>query len=301
MFGERVKKQIGLLALAALMLALVAPACRRAVSPTSEPVATAEPTVEPTRTATPRPTGHLDTGMGGSLSIQGVVRDSSGDVASDVYVAITVFEGGVYWETGGSEYRLLGEWDIYTDQTGSYSFDKLTQVEDGHYQLWFSGEQQRGKMYENSGYYIINEKSGDLHLLSDVESHPDFGYHHSESGDVYSLDVTVHPVTGSALVAVIDYEDADGATKNYFSKPLGPDHRIELNRATVPADPGYTIGGSFTSDGSEGYLNGLAGGTYYLLFQFIRSDGVATTHTSPAFDIAPGETKRFEYTIPLDP
>ena len=301
MFGERVKKRIGLLALTALVLALVAPACGGAVSPTSDPIATAEPTVEPTRTATPRPTGHLDTGMGGSLSIQGVVRDSSGNLASDVYVAITVYEGGVYWETGGSDYRLLGAWEIYTGETGSYSFDNLKKVEDGHYQVWFNGGPEHGKKYEDSGYYIINEKSGDVYLLSDVDPRPAFAYYQDGSGDVYSLDVTVHPVTGSALVAVIDYEDADGATKNYFSKPLGPDHRIELNRATGPADPGYTIGDNFTSDGSEGYLNGLAGGTYYLVFQFIRSDGVATTQESPAFDIAPGETRRFEYTIPLNP
>jgi len=289
MFGKQGKKGIWLLALTAFMLASGAPACRRAASPTPEPI------------ATPQPTANLDTGMGGSLSIRGVVRDSSGDVASDVHVAVTVFEGGVYWETGGSDYRELGGWEIYTGETGSYSFDNLKKVEDGHYQVWFNGGPEYGKKYESSGYYIINEKSGDVHLLSDVETRSHFGYHNDESGDIYTLDVTVHPVTASTLVAVIDYEDADGAIKNYFSKPLGPDHRIELNRATVPADPGYTIGDNFTSDGSEGTLNGLAGGTYYLVFQFIRSDGVATTHTGPAFDIAPGETKRFEYTIPLDP
>jgi hypothetical protein len=291
MFGRQGKKGIWLLTLTALMLAAAAPACGGTASPTSEPI------------ATPRPIGTLDTGMGGSLSVQGVVRDSSGDVASDVRVAITVYEGGVYWEpeTGGSGDRLLGEWNIYTDETGSYSFDNLTNVEDGHYQVWFSGGQERGKVYENGGYYIVNEKSGDVHVLSDGDPRPDFGHTHDGSGDTYSLNVTVHPVTGSALVAVIQYEDTDGATKNYFSKPLGPDRRIELNRATSPADPGYTIGDCFTSDGSEGYLNGLAGGTYYLIFQFIRSDGVATGHTSPAFEIGPGETKRFEYTIPLNP
>ena len=289
MFGERVKRRIGLLALTASMLALVAPACGGAVSPTSEPV------------ATPRPIGNLDTGMEGSLSIRGVVRDSSGDVASDVHVAVTAYEGGVYWEIGGGGDRLLGDWDLYTDETGSYSFDNLTKVEDGHYQVWFSGGPGDGTVYEDSGYYIINEAGGDVHLLSDADSRPDFIYSRDGSDDIYSLDVTVHPVTGSALVAVIDYEDADGATKNYFSKPLGPDHRIEINRVASSAGPGYTIGDHFTSDGSEGYVSDLAGGTYGLLFQFIRSDGVATTHTSPAFEIGPGETKRFEYTIPLNP
>lgn len=292
MFGRQGKKGIWLLTLTALMLASVAPACGGAVSPTSEPI------------ATPRPTGNLDTGMGGNLSIQGVVRDSSGDVASDVYVAITVYEGGVYREpeTGGSGDRLLGGWDVYTDETGSYSFNNLTKVEDGHYQVWFNGGREYGKMYENSGYYIINEKSGDVHLLSDADGRPEFRYTHDGSGDIYSLNVTVHPVTGAALVAVIHYKDADGAMKNYFSKPLGPDRFIELNRVASPANPGYTIGADyFTSDGSNGYLKGLAGGTYYLVFQFVRSDGVATSHTSPAFEIGPGETKRFEYAIPLNP
>jgi hypothetical protein len=242
--------------------------------------------------------------MGGSLSIQGVVRDSSGDVASDVYVAIAVYAGGVDWEpeTDGSGLRVLGEWDIYTDETGSYSFNNLMKVEEGHYQVWFNGGREYGKVYENSGYYIVNEKSGDVHVLSDADGRPDFGHHHDGSGDIYSLDVTVHPVTGAALVAVIDYKDADGAIKNYFSEPLGPDRFIELNRLSDSIDPGYTIGADyFTSDGSKGHLGGLAGGTYVLVFQFVRSDGVATGHTSPAFEIDPGETKRFEYTIPLNP
>ena len=240
--------------------------------------------------------------MGGSLSVQGVVRDSSGDAASDVRVAITAYERGSDGEseTGGSGW--LGEWDIYTDETGSYSFNNLIKVEDGHYQVWFSGGPEYGKTYENSGYYIINEISGDVHVLSDADARPDFRYTHDESGDTYSLNVTVHPVTGSALVAVIHYEDADGATKNYFSEPLGPDRFIELSRVASPANPGYTIGAEyFTSDGSNGYLGGLAGGTYNLAFQFVRSDGVAVGHTSPAFEIGPGETKRFEYTIPLNP
>jgi hypothetical protein len=290
MFGRQGKKGIWLLTLTALMLASVAPACGGAVSPMSEPIATS------------RPIGTLDTGMGGSLSVQGVVRDSSGDVASDVFVALAAYERGSDWEseTGGS--GCFGEWDIYTDETGSYSFNNLIKVEEGHYQVWFNGGPEYGKMYENSGYYIINEKSGDVHLLSDADPRPDFQHTHDGSGDIYSLDVTVHPVTGAALVAVIHYEDADGTTKNYFSKPLGPDRFIELSRAASPANPGYTIGAEyFTSDGSNGYLRGLAGGTYNLAFQFVRSDGVAVGHTSPAFEIGPGETKRFEYTIPLNP
>jgi hypothetical protein len=102
------------------------------------------------------------------------------------------------------------------------------------------------------------------------------------------------------LSAIIQYEDSDGETKNYFSKPLGPDHRVELDRGASPDQHEYTIGaGFFRTDDGNGYLSGLAGGTYYLMFQYIRSDGVWVDHTSPPFEIPPGETKRFEYTIPL--
>jgi hypothetical protein len=284
MSGKQVNKRVWLLALTVLVLALVTPACGETVSPTP--------------TATPRPTGEVDTGMGGNLSVQGVVRDTSGNVAPDVYVIITAFEEGVYWDTTGSGYRQLGGWDLYTDETGSYSFNNLKQVEGGHYQVWFNSGQEYGKVYESSGYYIIKETSGDVHLLGEGSSRSHFAYHHDESGDVYSLDVPVHPVTGSAFSGVIRYQDADGATRNYFASPLGPDHRIELNRGTSPADYEYTIGGDFTSDGSKGYLSGLAGGTYYLIFQYIRSDGAGVECTSPSIKIPPGETKQFDYTIP---
>ncbi len=286
MLRKQVKKQVGLLALTALALALVTPACGETVSPTPTP--------------TPRPTGQVDTEMGGSLSVQGVVRDPAGNVVPDVYVAITVFEEGPYWDRTGSSYRQLGEWNLYTDETGSYSFDNLKQVDGGHYQVWFNGDQEYGKAYESSGYYLIKETSGDVYSLSEGSSDSHFAYHHNESGDVYLLDVTVHPVTGSAWTGVIRYEDADGATKDYFATPLGPDHRIELNRGTSPADYDYTVGGDFTSDGSEGYSGDLAGGTYYLLFQYTRSDGVGVECTSPAIEIPPGETKQFDYTIPSD-
>jgi len=232
------------------------------------------PTLTPLPTSTPPPVGEVDMGMGGNLSIQGIVRDSSGRVASDVYVTITVFEKGGGWGRG----RL---WDggVFTDEAGRYAFNNLLRVEGGHYEVWFNGREEYGKAYENGGYYINA---------------------HEISGDVYSLNVTVHPVTGSAFSGEIQYEDSDGTIKNYLSHPLGPDHFIELNRGTN-ANPEYAIGFEYlTNDGRRVYVNGLAGGTYYLVFQYRRSDGAWVETTSPSFEILPGETKQFDYTIPLE-
>jgi len=220
------------------------------------------------------PVGEVDTGMGGNLSIRGVVRDSSGTVAPDVYVTITVYEEG-----GGGSIGQLWDWGLFTDETGAYAFNNLLRVEGGHYEVWFNGRQEYGKVYENSGYHISENEI---------------------SGDVYLLDVTVHPVTGSAFFGVIQYEDADGAIENFLSGPLGPDHFIELNRGTS-AHHEYSIGSEYlTNDGSTVYLSGLAGGTYHLIFQYRRSDGVWVGCTSPSFEILPGETKQFDYIIPLD-
>ena len=124
MLRKQVKKRVWLLALTVLALALVTPACGETVSPTP--------------TATPRPTSKVDTGMGGSLSIQGVVRDTFGNVAPDVYVTITVYEEG-----GGGDFRRLGHWGLYTDETGSYSFNNLLRAEGGHYEVWFNGSNSR--------------------------------------------------------------------------------------------------------------------------------------------------------------
>jgi hypothetical protein len=218
------------------------------------------------------PIGKVDTGMEGSLSIRGVVRDSSGAVAPDVYVAVTVYREG-----GGGDIGQLWNGDLLTDDAGAYAFDNLLRVEGGHYEVWFNGRKEYGRVYENSGYHI-----------SETEI----------SGDTYLLNVTVHPVTGSAFAGVIQYEDADGATKNYLSRPLGPGRFIELSRGTS-AKHEYSIGSEyFTHDGSTIYLSGLAGGTYHLIFQYIRSDGVRVGCTSPSIEIPPGETKQFDYTIP---
>jgi hypothetical protein len=219
------------------------------------------------------PIGKVDTGMGGNLSIRGVVRDSSGNVAPDVYVRITVFEEG-----GGGDIGQLWNGDLLTDEAGAYAFNDLLRVEGGHYEVWFNGHQEYGRAYENSGYYI-NE--------SEISS------------DTYLLNVTVHPVTGSAFAGVIQYEDADGVTKNFLSGPRGgPSRFIGLTRGT-DTNPEYNIGSEyFTDDGSAVYLTGLAGGTYYLEFQYRRSDGVRVECRSPSFEIPPGETKQFDYTIP---
>jgi len=219
------------------------------------------------------PIGELDTGMGGNLSIRGVVRDSSGTVAPDVYVAVTVYREG-----GGGDMGQLWKGDLLTDETGAYAFNNLLRVEGGHYEVWFNGGQEYGRVYENSGYYINENET---------------------SGDLYLLDVTVHPVTGSAFSGVIQYEDADGATKNFLSSPPGTDLFVELNRGTDDNNE-YTIGSEyFTDDGRAVYLSGLAGGTYYLIFQYKRSDGVRVGCSSPFFEIPPGETKQYDYTIPV--
>jgi hypothetical protein len=212
--------------------------------------------------------------MGGGISIRGVVRDSSGTVAPDVYVTLTVYEEG-----GGGDIGQLWDGALLSDGAGSYAFNDLLRAEGGHYEVWFNGRQEYGKVYENSGYYI-NE--------SEI------------SGDEYLLNVTVHPVTGSAFCGVILYEDADGVTKNFLSKPLGRGHFIELDRGTSD-DHEYSIGSEYlTNDGTAICLNGLAGGTYYLQFHYRRSDGVRVEGTSPSFEIPPGKTKRFDYTIPLE-
>jgi hypothetical protein len=219
------------------------------------------------------PIGGVDTDMGGNLSIRGVVRNSSGTVASDVYVTVTAYREG-----GGGDIGQLWDGAILTDEAGAYAFSNLLRVEGGHYEVWFNGRQEYGRVYENSGYYI-NE--------------------HEISDDTYILNVTVHPVTGSGFAGVIQYEDADGTTKNYLSSPLGPDRFIELSRGTS-ANLEYRIGSEyFTDDGSKIYLSGLACGTYYLTFQYTRSDGVRVECTSPSIEVAPGETKQFDYTIPL--
>jgi len=238
------------------------------------PTATSEPTITPVPTVTPIPIGEADTGMGGNLSIRGMVRDSSGAAASNVYVTITVYEEG-----GGADRGQLWNGEMFTDGAGAYAFNHLLRVEGGHYEVWFNGRQEYGRVYENSGYYIFTNEI---------------------SGDVYVLNVTVHPVTGSAFSGVIQYEDADGTIKNYLPSPLGPDHFIALNRGSS-TNHEYAIGSEYvTNDGSRVYLGGLAGGTYYLHIKYRRSDGVWVETTSPSIEILPGETKQLDYTIPLE-
>ena len=242
--------------------------------PVATPTPTRMPTVTPVPPTPPLPVGKVDAGMGGLLSIRGVVRDNSGAVAANVYVTLSVYEEG-----GGGGVGRLWDGGVLSDGAGSYAFSGLLMVERGHYEIWFNGRQAYGKVYENSGYYING---------SDI------------SGDEFVLNVTVHPVTGSAFSGVILYQDADGVTKNFLSTPLGPGHFIELDRGTS-AGREYSIGSEYLAhDGSAIYLNGLAGGTYYLQFHYRRSDGVRVEGTSPYFEILPGKTKRFDYTIPLE-
>jgi len=216
--------------------------------------------------------GRMDMKMGGSLSIQGVVRDASGKPAPNVYVTLTVYEAGGGWDWG-----QLWNGEAYSDQGGAYAFINLLIPEGGHYEVWFNGRQEYGKVYENSGYYINADEI---------------------SGDTYTLDVTVHPVTGSALSVAIQYKDADGNTRDYLDTPLGPNHFVAVSRGT-DTQREYAIGFEYlTHDGNRIYLSGLAGGTYYLDLQYKKPDGTWVTITSPSFEIPSGQTKQFDYTIP---
>jgi len=294
-----------LIRLAAILLVLTLTACQAiptsTPAPTSEPTATSTPTntpipststptpapsstatprptstatSSPASTATPRPPSKVDTGMGGSLSIQGVVRDSFGKTVPNAYVALQVYGARGGWDIG-----QFGNWGLYTDGTGSYSFDKVVRLESGHYEVWFNGKHEYGKAYENSGYWI------DAHEIS---------------GNVYVLDVTVHAVTGSAFSGVIQYEDVDGSIKSFYSPPFTqpePGHLVDLVRG-IPDNVEYGIGGEYSRiAGGTTEWPGLAGGMYYLSFTYRRLDGVLVQCNSPAFEIPPGGTKRLEYTI----
>jgi hypothetical protein len=226
--------------------------------------------------------------MGGNLSIQGVVRNSSGEPVPNVYVLLEV-----YGEGGGASEGKYGEWDSYTDETGSYSFNNLLRLERGTYEVWFSGHHEYGKSYENSGYHIKAAGSQPLLLQSAYRE----GALHEISGDTYSLSATVHPVTGSAFSGVIKYEDSDGSIKDFYSQPFGRWQHVGLNRG-VPGNREYSIGSEYAiTVGNTIKWTGLAGGTYYLGFVFRKLDGVVAECASPSFQISPGETRHFEYTI----
>lgn len=306
MFGEQVKRRIRLLALTTLALALVTSACGTMASPTLEPTATAEPThapaaaktppptktPEPTDTPTPtntpkptntpgptntpiptlppRPAGEVDTGMGGNLSIQGSVSDSSGNSAP--YVRVDLWVCG---EEAAGSIGLLRRSYVYTDETGFYSFYGLLRVPGGHYEVKFLGGRQYGETYEESEYWIENSEI---------------------TGDVHVLDVTVHPVTGSTLSAEIQYEDEDGIVKD-FLPTMAPDHLVELFRG-MHENYEYPMGSVYSSImGNSVRWDRLAGGTYFFQFTYRRRDGVLLQCWSPSFGILPGEAKQVEYTI----
>ncbi len=304
MAARQVKKQIRAEALIPLVLILIITACAGTEpppKPTTPPESTAVPelTNTPQPTAVPQPVGAVDTGLGGTLSVRGVVKDDRGNPIPNIHVFINANATGVYWDRTGEEDYWLGEWDMYTDADGGYAFNNLFQAEGGHHQLWFSGvEAEGGQAYEGSRYYIIKEPDRVYTLFKEL-GYSHFTYYPDENGDTYMLDVVMRPDSGSALSGVFWYEDADGVTKNYFATPFGPDHGIELNRGD-PESHEYTVDNGFTSDGSQVYLDGLAGGTYYLVFHFGRSDGTGAGCTIPGIEIPPGETKALELTIPPD-
>ncbi|MBN1935048.1 MAG: carboxypeptidase regulatory-like domain-containing protein [Anaerolineae bacterium] len=263
-----------LMRLAVILLMLNLVACR--ATPTPSPAPTSAPTVTstPTSAATPWPSGRLDSGMGGTLTIRGIVSDDSGKLVPNVYVSLTVYRARGGWDIG-----QLAKLGLYTDGAGSFSFDKLARLESGHYEVWFNGEHEYGKAYENRGSYIEA---------------------HQISGDVHVLDVTVHQATGSTFSGAIQYEDADGSIKSFYSPPFThpePSHLVELVRG-APDNIEYNIGCEYSSivDGTVAWP-GLAGGTYHLRFTYKRSDGVLVRCAGPAFEILSGSIKRLEYTI----
>ena len=263
-------------AAALVMLFLVA--CQASPTLTPTPTSTPEPTATllPTSTATPRPTitatpwpsGSMDTGMNGSLSIQGVVKDNLGNTVPNAYVTLSVYGAKGGWDIG--QFTRLG---LYTDGTGSYSFDKVVRLESGHYEIWFNGDHEYGEAYENSGYYLE---------AREVKS------------DIRKLDVTVHAVTGSVFSGTIQYEDVDGSIKGFYAPPFTqsePGHFIELVRGS-PDKIEYNIGGEYGRiNGGTIEWSGLAGGIYHLRFTYRMLDGVLVRCSSPAFEIPPARNE----------
>jgi hypothetical protein len=256
--------------LACQVLAAPMPTATPEPTSTPQPVPTATPTVTPT----PWPSGRMDTGMNGTLSIQGVVKDDLGNVVPHVLVNLFVYGAKAGFDIGD-----LGNSALYTDDTGSYAFDGVLRLQSGHYEVWFNGGPEYGKAYENSGYQI---RSGQV------------------NHNLYRLDVVVHAVTRSALLAQIEYEEQDGSTRDFYAPPLvqaEPGHVAELWRGK-PQKPEYAIGAEYgrIADGTVKW-EGLAGGTYFLSFTYRRQDGVIAQCHSPAIDILPGETMTLDYTI----
>ena len=215
--------------------------------------------------------GEVDTGMGGALTIRGVVWDSSGVVAPGVFVRLSVHEEG-----GGYDIEPHWHGGLYTDETGAYAFSNILLLERGIYEFWVNGGQEYGNAYENSGYSV---RGFEIH------------------SDEYVFNVTVYPLTGSTFSGKIQYEDADGVTKNFLSTPLDQYHFISLERGTNDNHE-YSIGSEYiTHDDTTIYLGSLAGGTYRLVFQFTRSDGTWAECSSPPIEIPPGENKQFDYII----
>lgn len=263
-------------------------ACRAAPTPTSlpppEPTATSAPTSTatlrptntpiPTPTFTPTPPSKVNTGMKGDLTIRGTVRDSAGQVAPKVFVLLSV-----YGQAGGGDIGRFGQWTAYTDEMGAYAFEQMLKMEEGHYEVWFNGGQEYGKAYENSGYYV------DANTIA---------------GHSYVLDVTVYPVTGSALRAVIRYEDVDKSIKDFYADAFRRPEtgHMAILRRGAPGKEQYSLGVEYSKiHGSTTEWSGLAGGTYTLSFIFRRLDGVLLECKSPAIEILPGQTKDWEYII----
>jgi hypothetical protein len=255
-------------------------ACQALAAPT--PTASPEPTFTPrptatstlTLTPTPWPSGSLDTRLGGTLSIQGVVKDTLGAAVPHAFVELAV-----YGAKAGFDIGLLASRALYTDESGSYAFENVTRLQSGHYELWFNGGPEYGRAYENSGYYI---QAGQVR------------------NDVHKINVVVRPVTHSSLQAAVRYVDADGSTRRFYTAPFlraEPGHIMELWRGTAD-NKEYAIGAEHGRiEGEHVTWEGLAGGRYFLAFTYRMFDGIVAQCNTSSFEILPGETRILEYTI----
>lgn len=216
-------------------------------------------------------TGEIDTKMGGDLEVNGIVHDNQDNVVSNVFVRASAYSPG-----GGGDEGTLGNWELYTDTNGKYAFKNFNRDIIGHIELWFNGGEEYGKEYENCGYNFL-----------DVNTYYDY---------IYTLDIVVYPVTESGIKGDIKFVDSDGVTKNLVE---WPDSFIGLERGSnLTTGHEYSIGSEYGEiiDGKIRYT-GLAGGTYFFVFHFNKSNGNYVDENSDPILIPEGEILNYQYTV----
>jgi hypothetical protein len=215
--------------------------------------------------------GEIDTEMGGDLEVTGVVLDNQSNVVSNVFVTVSASS-----LDGSGEDGMAGSWELYTDRNGKYSFTSLDKEKIRHIYIWFNGGEEYGEDYENCGYYFWN---ANLYFE-----------------DTYTLNIVVYPVTNSGIIGEIMFVDSDGMMKNLVE---WEDSVIELNRGTsLGSGHEYTIGSEY-GEIIEGKIQftGLAGGTYFFIFQFTKTNGQYVDRKSSPFNIPLGETLNYQFTV----